>query len=73
MRDRAFALVWQQVDRAGIVDPLEQAMFVLGRLYPDMPDAVVQQVRADLAAERAAGGWHGFDRPHPSGPVRPRP
>jgi len=56
-------LVWQQADEAGIHDPVEQAEFMLRRLYPEMPEAWLGHVVARLARARAEGVWQGFERP----------
>ncbi|CAN5805327.1 hypothetical protein BH23CHL8_BH23CHL8_08000 [soil metagenome] len=62
-RRLGFQLVWQQVDQAGIRDPVEQARFILGRLYPDMPQAWFQHTIDELARRHGEGRWHGFERP----------
>lgn len=62
-RQLGLQLVWQQVDAAGIGDPVERADFILRRLYPEMPEAWFRDVMAKLAARHAAGEWHGFARP----------
>ncbi len=63
MRAAGIRSVWQQVDRAGIVDPIEVAEFVLGRLYPDLRDASLDEVLRQLRVAQAAGTWSGFERP----------
>ncbi len=55
--------VWQQADAAGIDNPVEQAEFILRRLYPEMPESWFADVVAKLAAKHVAGEWHGFQRP----------
>jgi len=55
--------VWQQVDAAGIDNPVEQADFILRRLYPEMPESWFVDVVAKLCAKHVAGEWHGFQRP----------
>jgi hypothetical protein len=62
-RALAMRTVWQQVDAAGISDPVEQARFLLGRLYPDMPLAWRESTIAALAERHAHGRWHGYPRP----------
>ncbi len=42
---------------------LERAMFILDRLYAEMPAQHREQTRAKLAELAAAGKWHGFKRP----------
>lgn len=63
LRERGLQIVWRQVDAAGITDPVEQAEFLLRRLYPEMPESWFRDVVAKLAAMHAAGTWHGFQRP----------
>lgn len=62
-RALALRIVWQQLDAAGIDDPIEQARFLLGRLYPDMPLAWRESAIAALAERYADGRWHGYPRP----------
>ena len=54
--------VWQQVEAAGISDPVEVAEFVLRRLYPGQREAWFSEVLGQLRAAHAAGTWHGFRR-----------
>jgi len=63
LREKGHLLVWQQADAAGPMSELERAMFILDRLYPEMPAEHRQQTREKLAALAAAGKWHGFKRP----------
>ena len=63
MRAAGMRSVWQQVDRAGITDPLEVAEFLLRRLYPDLPPASLAEILEQLRAAHAAGTWTGFARP----------
>jgi len=63
MRLAGLRIVWQQADAAGISDPVEQADFILRRLYPEMPDAWFDDVVGQLRALHAAGRWGGFRRP----------
>ncbi len=63
LRERGLRTVWQQVDREGISDPVQQADFLLRRLYPEMREEWFGAVVAALAALHAAGKWHGFERP----------
>jgi hypothetical protein len=63
MRERGFLLVWDQVDRAGPMSPVEEGMFILERLYPEMPDAHRRSIRRQMEADHRAGRWHGFERP----------
>jgi hypothetical protein len=63
LRDRGLKLVWQQADAAGIFDPVEQASFILRRLYPEMSEEWFRDVVAKLADMHANGKWAGFQRP----------
>lgn len=63
MREAALQIVWQQVDAAGITDPVEQAEFLLRRLYPEESESWFLAVIDRLRAARAAGTWNGFQRP----------
>ncbi len=56
-------ICWQQADEAGITDPVEQADFLLRRLYPEMPEAWFRDVVTRLGVLRDSGQWHGFARP----------
>lgn len=56
-------IVWQQMENALLVDPLEQAEFLFRRLYPGMPEVWFIGVLARLRAKRDAGDWHGLRRP----------
>jgi hypothetical protein len=62
-RAMAMRIVWQQLDAAGISDPIEQARFLLGRLYPDMPPAWREGTLAALTERHAHGRWQGYPRP----------
>jgi len=63
LRERGMWMAWQQVDQNALDDPLQQAEFILRRLYPEMPEVWFQDVLAKLAAKHAAGEWNGFERP----------
>ena len=63
LREQGIALVWQQLDRSGIDDPIGQVTFLLDRMYPEMPGLQREQVCRRLTAELAAGRWHGPQRP----------
>ncbi|MDQ3448090.1 MAG: hypothetical protein M3432_02785 [Chloroflexota bacterium] len=63
LRHKGLVLVWQQADAAGPMSELERAMFILDRLYAEMPAQHREQTRAKLAELAAAGKWHGFKRP----------
>ena len=65
MRKAALQIVWQQVDAAGIDDPVEQADFLLRRLYPEESESWFAGVVDRLRAAHAAGTWNGFPRPGP--------
>ena len=63
LRENGRWLVWQQADAAGISDPVEQADFILRRLYPEMPEAWFEDIVGQLRELHAAGRWSGFRRP----------
>ncbi len=63
LRHKGHLLVWQQSDGAGPMSELDRAMFIIDRLYPEMPPQHREQFREKLAALAAAGTWHGFRRP----------
>ena len=63
MRAAGIRSVWEQVDRAGLVEPLEVAEFLLRRLYPGMREAALDETLGQLRAALAAGTWAGFERP----------
>jgi hypothetical protein len=63
LRQRGRWMAWQQLDAAGIEHPVEQADFLLRRLYPEMPESWFSVVVAKFGAMHAAGTWHGFKRP----------
>jgi hypothetical protein len=63
MRAKGVARVWAAADRAGPMTPLEQARFVLRRLYPDLEGQRLESIMADLAAGFEVGSWTGFSRP----------
>ena len=65
LRARGFALAWDQLDRAGIEDPVARALFLIDRLYPEMPPAHRARFAAGFTAARDAGTWHGPVRPAP--------
>jgi hypothetical protein len=62
-RALGYQLVWQQIDAAGITDPVAQAAFMLQRLYPDMPEVWVHNVIGHLRQRQVAGQWRGPERP----------
>ena len=63
LRRNGLWAVWQQVDAAGVTDPVEQADFLLRRLYPEESEAWLVRVLDQLRAAHAAGTWSGFRRP----------
>lgn len=63
LRRRGFRAVWGQVDRAGLMDPVEEGMFLLDRLYPDMPAAHRASLGRQLQTAYDRDEWHGFARP----------
>lgn len=65
LREQGLQLVWQQAEAAGPMTELDRAMFILERLYPEMPAPHREQVRGQLADRWEAGTWRGFKRPDP--------
>ena len=63
MYQLAFAHVWAAADRAGPMTPLDEARFVLRRLYPDLEGTRLEAIMAELAARFEDGSWTGFRRP----------
>jgi hypothetical protein len=63
MRKAGVQSAWQQVDRAGLRDPLEIAEFLLRRLYPNQSAAWLEDILARLRSEYEVGAWKGFSRP----------
>ena len=63
LRRNGLWAVWRQVDAAGIADPVEQAEFVLRRLYPEESEAWLARILDQLRAAHVAGTWTGFLRP----------
>ena len=63
MRDAGIRSAWQQVDRAGLRDPVQVAEFLLRRLYPNQAEAWHAAASAKLRSEYEAGAWSGFARP----------
>ena len=59
LREKGFALVWDQLERAGPMGPVEQVMFLIDRLYPEMPAAHRATFQRKFQAEFDAGRWHG--------------
>jgi hypothetical protein len=45
------------------MSPVEEGLFILERLYPEMPDAHRASLRRQMEAAYRAGSWHGFRRP----------
>lgn len=72
LRARGLLTVWDQVDRAGPMEPLEEALFILDRLYPTMLPAHRASFRRQMGADIRAGRWGGFTRPG-SGDARRSP
>lgn len=63
LRARGLRSVWDQVDRAEPMSPVEEGLFILERLYPEMPEAHRASLRRQMEAAYRAGSWHGFRRP----------
>ena len=62
LRVRGFATVWDQVDRAPSMGPVDQGLFILDRLYPEMPAEHRQALRRQMEEAYHRGEWHGFQR-----------
>jgi hypothetical protein len=56
-------LAWRQADAAGPMTTLEEAEFLLRRLYPSMLDPALREILDQLAAAEGRGEWDGFRRP----------
>jgi hypothetical protein len=65
MRAKGLAVVWQQSDERGPMTEPERAMFLIDRLYPEMPPQHREQFRRRFQALWEVGTWHGFQRPAP--------
>jgi hypothetical protein len=65
MRAKGMQLVWQQSDEHGPMTEPERAMFLIDRLYPEMPPQHREQFRRRFEELWEAGTWHGFQRPAP--------
>ena len=63
MRLDGLLRVWKQVDLADPMDPVEEGMFILDRLYPEMPPAHRETFRRQMQADYERGTWSGFRRP----------
>ena len=67
LRRNGFARVWAAVDRAGPMTPLEEARFVLRRLYPDLEGPRLEVIMSELGVRFVDGTWSGFRRPSSEG------
>ncbi len=67
LRDRSFDLAWASLReheaRAGRLDDLARARFVLQRLYPELGGPRLDEIIEILAARREQGTWQGFVPP----------
>jgi hypothetical protein len=52
LRQRGLLSVWDQVDRAGPMTPVEEGVFILERLYPEMPAAHLSAPPPDAGSVR---------------------
>jgi len=66
LRHTGMLLVWQRSDEAGPMTEFQRAMFLIDRLYPEMPTQHREQFRQQLEARWHAGTWNGFRRPSPT-------
>lgn len=69
LRWKAIVIANHAADQAGPMSELDRAEFILRRLYPELTEAQLGNVRSELARAEAAGTWHGFVRPSPGGPT----
>jgi len=67
LRTNGLARVWAAADRAGPMTPLDEARFVLRRLYPDLEGPRLEAIMRELAARFDDGSWAGFRRPGSDG------
>ena len=65
MRAKGLAMAWGQSDERGPMTEPERAIFLIDRLYPEMPPQHREQFRRRFQALWEAGSWHGFQRPAP--------
>jgi len=65
LRHKGMLLAWQQSDEHGPMTELERAMFLIDRLFPEMPPQHRAQFQQRFEALWEAGTWHGFQRPPP--------
>jgi hypothetical protein len=63
LRDAGLRSVWEQVDRAAPMGPVEEGLFIIERLYPEMPTEHRASLRRQMEASFRAGTWRGFRRP----------
>ena len=63
LREEGLRLVWDQVDRADPMDPVEEGLFILDRLYPEMLPGHRESFRRQMQADYERGTWNGFRRP----------
>ncbi len=68
LREQGVTMAWHQADAAGPMTEVERAMFLIDRLYPEMPRAHRAQFRDQFQAQWDAGTWHGSQRPAPLRP-----
>ena len=65
LRAKGLAMAWGQSDERGPMTGPEHAMFLIDRLYPEMPAQHREQFRRRFQALWEAGVWDGFERPAP--------
>lgn len=65
LRREGLLLAWQQSDEAAPANELDRALFLIDRIYPEMPEQHRERFRTQLEERWRAGTWHGFRRPAP--------
>lgn len=63
LREEGLRHVWDQVDRAKPMEPVEEGLFILDRLYPEMRPTQRESFRRQMQASYDRGEWRGFQRP----------
>jgi len=63
LREDGFRHVWAQVGRTEPMGPAAEGMFILDRLYPEMPAEHRESIRRQMHAAFEHGEWSGFRHP----------